>query len=294
MRMRIGIAAVSSPFDQASFQRGVEQIKKWGFEVFYREDIFSQRGYLAGSDERRAEELTELLKNPKVDVILFARGGYGAGRILPLLGPKILKKNPKPLVGFSDLTILLNFLNQRHRFPALYGPVLTQMGENPSQRTLEVFQWHLREKKPHPPIGLKECCVLKEGKAEGKLAGGCLSLLVSALGTPHAPRFKKTILFIEDVDEKVYRMDRMLTQLKHAGVFEQTEGILVGTLKPREGDPHSVEEMLRDVLGDFAGPVVTGFPAGHTNDFVSLPLGVPVQLDTRSQQLTFLEPWLKS
>lgn len=286
---QIGIAAASSPFDKASFEKGVAQIKKWGFEVFFREDIFSKERYLAGSDERRARELTELIENPKIKAVFFARGGYGSQRVLSLLDFDHLKKTPKPLIGFSDLTPLLNFLNQKCRFPALYGPVVTQLGNPLSDRTLEVLRWHLTQTKPHLPFDLHECAILKEGKADGGLAGGCLSLIASSLGTPYAADFKDKILFFEDTNEKTYRLDRMLTQLKNAGVFKQARGVLVGTLEPKEGDPHSVEEMLGDILGDFKGPVVTGFPAGHTDDFVSLPLGVKMTLDTQTKKLTFHE-----
>ncbi|MBI4125696.1 MAG: LD-carboxypeptidase, partial [Deltaproteobacteria bacterium] len=171
----IGIAAASSPFDKALFEKGVEQIKKWGFDVFFREDIFSKERYLAGSDERRAQELTELIEHPKIKAVFFARGGYGSQRVLARLDFDRLQKTPKPLIGFSDLTPLLNFLNQKYRSPALYGPVVTQLGGTLSERTLEVLRWHLTQKKPHPPFDLNECVILKEGKAEGKLAGGCLA-----------------------------------------------------------------------------------------------------------------------
>ena len=290
----IGIAASASPFDKQLFLRGVQVLKRLGFKVYFRKDIFSKEGYLAGSDKRRAAELTELIRRKDVKAILFARGGYGSQRLIPHLDLVRLKKYKKPLVGFSDLTALLNFLNQKGGFPTLYGPVLTQLGRKPLKRTIASLKWHLTQKKPHPPVSLKGCKILKQGKAVGKLAGGCLSLIVSSLGTPYALDTKNKILFFEDnTNEKVYTLDRMLTQLKNAGCLKSVKAILIGTLHSKEANVQATVAMLKDVLKDFKGPIVFGFPAGHTDDFVSLPMGIEVTLDTRRKKLEFKKPWVQ-
>lgn len=285
----IGIAAPSSPFDKNQFRHGVALLKKAGFEVYHREDIFSQERYLAGSDRRRAEELTELFLKRKVKAILFARGGYGAQRVIPYLKPDLLKKHKKPLVGFSDITPLLAFLRQRIGMPTIYGPVVTQLGNKPTPRTLDTLMSLLTGEKPIPPINLGEGIVIREGKGEGPLIGGCLTLVTTSMGTPYELNMKGGIFFFEDTGEKVYALDRMLTQLKNAGKFNGVRGVLIGSLSLHEKEVYSPEAMLRDVFDDFEGPVVANFPAGHTNDFVSLPLGVQVTLDTAGHKLVFEE-----
>lgn len=290
--MKIGIIAPASPFDKKLFRNGVTVLKKLGFSVYFRKDIFAKERYLAGSDQRRATEFTQLILRKDIEAILLARGGYGSQRIIPYLNIPRLKKHRKPLIGFSDGTALLNFLGQKAHFPALYGPVVTQLGNQPTKRTLQSLKWHLTQKKPYPIVSLRGCKILQPGKARGKLVGGCLSLIVSSIGTPYTIETRDKILFFEDTDEKTYAVDRMLTQLKNSGAFKTVRGILIGTLNPKKGDPHSMTEMLRDVLRDFKGPIVSGFPAGHTNDFISLPLGVEVLLDTYRQKLEFKKPWL--
>lgn len=289
----IGIAAASSPFDKNLFKHGVALLKKSGFEVYHREDIFSQERYLAGSDQRRAEELTELFLKTSVKAILFARGGYGAQRIIPHLTPKLLKKHKKPVVGFSDITPLLTFLRQEAEIPCVYGPVITQLGNKPSEQTLERLLAILTRQEPYPPVDLSEGLIIRQGNADGPLIGGCLSLINTSMGTPYELKMEKGIFFFEDTNEKVYALDRMLTQLKNAGKFGRLQGVLIGSLDPHEKETHSCEAMLRDIFKDFEGPVVAGFPAGHTNDFVSLPMGVSVTLDTQSKKLTLNEALLK-
>lgn len=274
----IGIAAPSSPFDKNQFKHGVSLLKKLGFEVYYRDDIFSQERYLAGSDQRRAEELTELFTKREIKAILFARGGYGSQRIIPHLKLEVLKKHKKPVVGFSDITALLTFLRQSANMPTFYGPVISQLGNNPTERTIQSLKKAITEKTQ--PLDFKTSSVLKPGKANGPLVGGCLSLIVSSMGTPYELKTEGAVLFFEDTGEKVYALDRMLTQLKNSGKLRGVQGIIVGSLEPKEKEVHSVDSMLSDILQDFEGPIITHFPAGHTNDFVTLPLGVEVCLDT--------------
>lgn len=291
--MKLGITSVSSPFDKKSFEAGVAILRMLGFEVFYSEKIFEEKGYLAGSDNQRAEGLMNLFEDPSVDAICFPRGGYGAARILPHLNLKLLKKNPKPVIGFSDITSLLHFLQKETRSPVLYGPVVVQLGNNPSQRTLDTLKQHLLGTDPLPAIDLSSCTILKKGKVTAPIQGGCLSLLSTLMGTRGEACFDNAILFFEDVHEKVYAIDRMITQLKLSGKLKKVRGILIGTLTPQKEEPHSMTEMLADLFSDFDGPVVADFPSGHTHDFVSLPLGRKVTIDTTIQRFIFEETFLK-
>lgn len=287
--MKLGIAAVSSPFDRKIFETGVEVLRAADFEVAFSDTIFGAQGYLAGSDRQRADGFMSLFEDRSVDAILFARGGYGAARILPHLDTRLLRKNAKPVVGFSDLTGLLHFLRREAACPVLYGPTITQLGNHPTPRTMETLKHHLTRREPLPPVDLSECTVLQSGSATADLTGGCLTLLSTSLGTVAEVDFKNTILFFEDVNESTYKIDRMLTQLKLSGKLKKVRGILVGSLQAPPDEKHPVAEMLRDVLADFQGPIVAGFPSGHTHDFISLPFGRKATLDAEARKLTFHE-----
>lgn len=287
--MKLGIAAVSSPFDRKIFEAGVSALRAAGFEIALADSVYESQGYLAGSDRQRADSFMSLFEDRSVDAILFARGGYGASRILPYLNTPLLRKNAKPVVGFSDLTGLLHFLRRETGSPVLYGPVVTQLGNHPAPRTMETLKHHLSRKEPLPSVDLRECTVLQSGSATADLTGGCLTLLSTSLGTAAEADFKNTILFFEDVHEPTYKIDRILTQFKLSGKLKKVRGILIGSLQSLSDEKHPMAEMLRDVLSDFQGPIVSGFPSGHTDDFVSLPFGRKVTLDADSRKLTFHE-----
>ena len=275
----IGIAAPASPFDRNEFKKGVKTIEEMGFSVYHRDDIFDQTRYLAGSDKRRAEELMELFTNSKVHAILFARGGYGSQRIIPLLGKELIEHHPKPIVGFSDVTALLTFLRQECHLPTFYGPVVSMLGKGCEPMTREHLMLALMTPGPLGDIPTGSANVLKPGKANGKLVGGCLSLINSSMGTPYELKTEDSILFIEEIGEKVYVLDRMLTQLKNAHKLEHVRGILFGSLVTLQGEPHDPHAMLQDVFRDFEGPIIVDFPAGHTQTFVTLPLGAELSMN---------------
>jgi len=283
----IGIAAPASPFDKKLFTKGIGVLKELGFRPIYGHDIFDQNRYLAGTDERRAKEFMELISNPEVDAIMFARGGYGSQRIIPLLDIEGIKKYRKPVIGFSDITALLIFLSQRADIPTFYGPVLTQLGKKNSDITDKSLFNALTTSEPLGEMPVDDLHVIKGGRVSGKIIGGCLSIINSSIGTPYELQTNGGILFLEDTGEKVYVLDRMLTQLKNSGKLEGVLGIIFGSLiSPDEGD-HDIEEMIADVLGDFDGPVLTRFSAGHIDDFVTLPLGVEATINASNESVRF-------
>lgn len=275
---RIGIAAPASPFDRARFTRGIGALRALGFEPVYRSDIFDQNRYLAGTDARRAEEFLALVEDPSIAAVMFARGGYGSQRVIPLLDAARIAQHPKPVIGFSDLTALLAFLRQAAELPTFYGPVITQLGRKDAALSIEMLGRALTDGKPLGALPMQETRTITPGEARGALVGGCLSLINSSIGTPYELRADGAILFLEDTGEKVYVLDRMLTQLKNSGMLARAAGVVFGSLVPPEEEPHDVETMIRDVLADFPGPVVMDFPAGHTTDFVTLPLGCAASL----------------
>ena len=263
---RIGIAAAASPFHEEAFLKGVEFLKKEGYEVYFRDDIFDKKDYLAGSDERRCQELIELLENPKIKAILFARGGYGSMRLLPYLDSYFKKRpkvQPKIIIGYSDLTSLLLYFIQNKKMNPYYGPVVAKdLGESTDKLTQSYLRKALGDTKPLGELKFKEVESLQSGKALGEITGGCLSLVVASLGTPYEINTKGKILFLEDIHEKPYAVDRMLTQLTLAKKLKTVKGVIFGSLI-YDGPESAMKEAILHGLQGFKGPVLYGFPAGH-------------------------------
>ena len=268
----IAIAAPAGPFDRARFFRGVNLLKKSKFKVAFRKDIFNQHRrlpYLAGEDLRRARELNACLSDPKSKALLFARGGFGCQRVLPLLENRCL---PKIVVGSSDLTVLLNHLWTRHRLPSLYGPMVAPhlvVPKNVSRLTRALTDPDFFKKQK-----LIAKSVLKPGRASGRLVGGCLSLVISTLGTPWEIDTKESLLFLEDTNEEPYAVDRMLTQLEQAGKLKTVRGIVFGTFRhDKTLFPSKVETVLRERFKTFRGPILWGLRFGHCPDPLLIPFG---------------------
>jgi muramoyltetrapeptide carboxypeptidase len=288
----IGIAAASSPFPQRDFLKGVRYLESLGFSVSYRSDIFTSEKdptpYLAGSDARRVAELTRLFANPQIDAILFARGGYGVMRLLDQLPWARLKKTPKIVMGYSDVTPLLNILWQRYRYPTLHGPmVATDYSQNWAhflkQDTLHFFNHYSSPTQILDNRGK----FLKKGTAKGVLVGGCLTLLASTLGTPYEIETKGSLLCLEDTGESLYQVDRMLTQLKLAGKFSHTKGLIIGQLYkgPKKEKFH---KFLKYFFKDFSGPIIVDFPFGHCVRPRILPIGRSALIRTPFKGLEIL------
>ncbi|MFH1830267.1 MAG: LD-carboxypeptidase [Pseudomonadota bacterium] len=293
----IGIAAPASPFDRNKFNKGIRVLEALGFKTLFRKDIFDQNRYFAGTEDRRAAEFTELMQNKEVSAVMFARGGYGSQRVIPLLDAKVIEANKKPVIGFSDITALLAYLRQSAGVPTMYGPVITLLGSIKGDVTPASLWAALTTKGPIGQLACKGVKILKPGKATGPLVGGCMSLINSSIGTPYELKSADCILFLEDAGEKMYVLDRMLTQLKMSGAIEKAKGIIFGPLKSPDGEEHEADEMIGDVLKDFKGPIITSFPTGHTDEFVTLPLGAKTLLDASSAEeaptLTYIEGLLE-
>ncbi len=286
----IGVAAPASCFDREAFTRGVEKLESLGFRVRFRQDIFAKQRFLAGDDERRFAELQALLLDDQVRAIFAARGGYGAMRLLPRLDSLPRDLPPKILMGYSDITSLLNYAQQRWGWVTFQGPVVAKdIGDrmaSPGQASL------LRSLGDPAPLGAlqpESLVALHPGKAEGRLVGGCLSLIVCSLGTPYQLETAGSILYLEDVGEKLYSIDRMLTHLRLAGLLKEVRGIVFGPLKDAHDLPTVIMDLLLDLLADLRIPILFGFPSGHTEDSWTIPFGVRVTLDADRPALIFEE-----
>ena len=290
----IGVAAPASPFDRAEFEKGLKTLEDLGFRVKFREDIFASQRYLAGPDERRRAELMEHFQDASVKAIVFARGGYGTLRILPRLDEKTLRSNPKIVIGYSDMTPLLTYLHQSLSWVVFHGPVVAKgMGPSFGERGRRSLLHCLTRPEPLGEVKSPPLEYLKGGSAHSPLVGGCLSVVVATLKTPYEVETAGKILFLEDVNEKPYAIDRMLTQLILAGKLDRVKGLIFGPFQNCGTDPDELKATLRDVLKDFPGPVVFGFPSGHMDDMMTIPLGLPVRLDSKKGTVDFPEGALR-
>jgi muramoyltetrapeptide carboxypeptidase len=283
------LVAPSGRSDEEKIARGTELLTAWGLRVDARSPSTSMR-YLAAEDARRAEQLREALEDPGVRGILAVRGGYGAARLHDLVDLKSAAIQPKVFVGFSDVTILLNRLVQEAGIVAYHGPMVAVDLPRLSEPARERFRRFLFGQDGWWDGSARE--VWRGGTAEGPLLGGCLSVLVTTLGTPYEIDTEGAILFLEDVAEKPYRIDRMLNHMKHAGKLDGVRGIVLGPMLDCDGGEGSriLREIFLDALQDLDIPVVYGIEAGHGTENVVLPFGCRVRLLADEARLDLLEP----
>jgi len=271
------VVAPAGPFDEEAFRAGLAWLGE-RYEVVHRPDIFAKTGYLAGDDARRLGELLDAVADPSVDAVVCARGGFGATRLLPGIDPALVREANKMIVGFSDITAL-HSVWARAGVRSIHAPMVAALGcasDTLRERWIDTLE--------HPGIARSwDLCPLnpKPRPVSGLLAGGNLAVLGALVGTPFAPRLEGRILFIEDVGERPYRIDRILTTMKQAGGLQGLAGLVVGAFT--EGDPGpdgvSIEEVLTDHFGDAPFPVLTGFPAGHIAENEPIPLGAEAVIE---------------
>jgi muramoyltetrapeptide carboxypeptidase len=272
-------------------EKGAQELRGLGFEVRFSESLFDRRRFAAGDVERRLAELEGLFRDDAVAGIVCARGGAGAAWLLPRLDAEMLRAHPKVFVGYSDVTFLHLFLH-RQGLVTFHGPMAArELGDGRYDHGS--FIAALTGAGAPYVSGEDDLESLRSGEAEGRLRGGCLSILAAAAGTPWAFRAdaEGTILFLEDVDERPYRIDRMLYQLRAAGAFENVRGVVFGDMKgcaPSLGDDYRLEDVLLEALAGLDVPVAIGLSSGHTSSpNVTLPLGVRARLACRTGSARF-------
>ncbi len=287
---RIGAVAPASPFDTDRFLSGVQVLNAMGFEVVWQEGLFGREGYLAGADENRLAMLHAFFIDPEIAAVWCARGGYGSMRLLTHLDLHLMGSRPKPFIGSSDITALLNFLWQQCGIPAFHGPMIAALGDA-DEKTIRFLASALTGSKPLS-IQAENPETIVPGAATGPVAGGNLSTLSHLLGTPFFPDLSGAIVFLEDIGEKPYRIDRMLTQLLYSGRLDRVAGICLGTFS-NCGDIAAVNSTIRERLQSMTVPVVSGFPAGHGMPCLTLPLGVEATLDGDNGRLCYTDSAFK-
>ncbi|NJL59586.1 MAG: LD-carboxypeptidase [Desulfobacteraceae bacterium] len=281
----VAIAAPSSPFDKELLFQGISVLENMGFRVFIPDGIFETSSYLAGSDQHRADILSRLFADPRINAIFCARGGFGAMRMLPFLDTEIIRKNLKIFMGFSDITAILSFLYSECNIPVFHGPMIAKLSES-HPKTLESVYVALTSEQTID-INIENGRTLKNGIGRGRIIGGNLSTLCHLLGTPFMPDFKKHILFLEDINEAPYRIDRMLTQMKFAGCFEEIAGLVLGYFT-NCGDAEDIIGIVNHIFQDNDIPILWGLETGHGEPNLTIPFGIEAELDADHRTLRIL------
>ena len=292
---RISLVAPAGPLAAEAVDRAAERVRAWGWEPVLGRNSLGRRGYLSGTDDERLADLQGAIDCAEGDAIWCLRGGYGTMRIIDRIDWAPLLRRPRPVIGFSDNTVIHLALRRlgmvsfhgphpaTEEFPDFSADLLRRLVSEPSPAGLLPF--------PEPG---GRATSLVDGVAEGELVGGNLVLLAATLGTDWALRADGAILFLEEVGEATYRLDRLLTQLRLAGALQGLRGVVVGALSecPDEDsdDTPPLAELLADRLGDLGVPVAHGFPFGHQPENWTLPVGVRARLDASAGTLELLEP----
>ena len=279
----VAVVAPASGFLREEFDRGLVELRNLGFEPVFEESVFARGHYVAGDSSLRAAAFLNAWRNPAVRAIVAVRGGYGSVQLLPYLNADDLRHDPKAFVGYSDLTSVLTHLTIGCGIVSFHGPMLDRrLGYGPAGYDRASFVRALTSVEPLGELMSPGLETFKPGEAEGVLVGGTMTQLVASLGTPYAfapPRGH--VLFLEDVSERPYRLDRMLTQLRFAGILALASAVVLGEFvgcDEPEGEPLA-RATLAELLKDFDGPVIFGFPSGHTDGpSVTLPFGVKARV----------------
>ncbi len=299
---RIAIVAPSGPVDEKLLRDYAEALRLQGFQVELPEDIGRKNGYLAGTDEQRADEMNRMIRDARIQAIFPARGGYGLTRILDRIDYAFLATHPKVIIGYSDITALHLAVAKKCRLVTFHSPVplsnLYREQEKDYQFAAQSFrravlsQSYFEKHNGYvietPPSMTTKTLV--GGKARGRLLGGNLTLVSSTMGTPYEIETDQAILFFEDVNEAPYRIDRMLSQLRLAGKLERAAGIVVGDLQVKTDEERAeIRKILVEYLAHLRKPVITDYPCGHIALNATLPHGALVELNADLGTLRLLE-----
>jgi muramoyltetrapeptide carboxypeptidase len=280
---RLAIVAPASPFTREDFDSGVQEIRRLGFEPVYDDSVFARQRYVAGTAQIRAAAIHAAWRDPSIAGLIGVRGGYGSAQVLPLLDRDEARRAAKPFIGYSDLTAVLTFLTLGCDLVAFHGPMLAgRLGRGAAGYDEASFTASLCRKDPLgelAPSGLES---IRDGEASGVLLGGTLTQLLASLATPFAfAPPQGYVLFLDEVGERPYRLDRMVTQLVQTGLLARASAVVIGELPKCDepsGDP-TARAVMADLFAAFPGPVLIGFPSGHTTGpAMTLPFGVKARV----------------
>jgi muramoyltetrapeptide carboxypeptidase len=296
----IGLVTPGGPIRKEQLDETIEKLEKLGFKTYHTPSVLAQYGYFAGTDQQRAEDLMHHFTNKKVDAILAVRGGYGAIRILDLLDYDLIRKNPKAFIGYSDVTALLCAFYEKSGLVSFHGPVGISTFNEFSITSLEKvvikpkrhYKFPYKREKNTAENPEHDLYTIRGGKAKGELIGGNLSVIDSMIGSKFEPNFKNKIVYLEEVHESTYKVDKMLVHLLQATNIKKASGIVLGVFAGcNKGDEPklSLKEAITALLKPLGIPVSYGFPFGHISTKITLPTGVKAKFNATKNTLKLLE-----
>jgi muramoyltetrapeptide carboxypeptidase len=291
---RVAVVSPSSPFARDDFDRGLDEIRRLGFVPVYDDSVFARRGFVSGPADVRAAAIHAAWNDPDIAGLIAVRGGYGSAQVLPLLDRDLARRARKPFVGYSDATAILTFLTLHCGVVAFHGPMIAgRLSRGAAGYDRASFERALCSGAPLGEMTGPSLESIRPGEAGGVLLGGTLTQLLASLGTPYA--FDPPaghVLFLDEVGERPYRLDRMITQLRQTGLLARASAVVVGEL-PRCDEPSgeiTARAVVSDLFADFPGPVLIGFPSGHTTGpAVTLPFGVAARVVAGSRPALVVE-----
>jgi len=294
---RIGVVSPSYWLKKQYMEKTSKFFQDKGYTMVMGNNNSMKWGPFAGTPQERADDIHHMFSNPKIEAIICARGGYGANRVLPLLDYNLIRDNPKIFMGYSDITAYLTSITQKTGLVTFHGPMMVSYKKgfvNYNFQTMERILNGTPDFKIESPDSLP-ARILKPGIAMGPLWGGNMTLLINRLGTSDSLDTDGVILFLEDLDEYLYSFERMLVQMRTAGMLDNIAGLIIGELHEFKDQDvafeRNTDEIVMDICGDLNIPIVSNFPCGHGTYQATLPISIPVELYAKQQPyLTLLEP----
>ena len=300
----LGLTAPGGYITEEELKDAVATIEELGFKTYYTDAVLYRFGYFAGTDRQRADDLMHMFTNPDVDAILCVRGGYGSNRILDLLDFDIIKQNPKALIGYSDITSLINAFYQKISLVGFHGPVAissfnvftVKSFKKVLMKAPKRYKYSNKRQKDTEDNSDFDQYTISGGTAEGILVGGNLVMIETLIGTEYEPDFENKIVFLEEVREKPYRIDRLITHLLMATNLSKASGIVLGIFKncdiknDENEDSFTLKQVLFDRFSGLGIPCYYGMPFGHVRNKITLPVGIRAKMDAAKQSLMLTEP----
>ena len=285
----IGVVSPSYWLDENVLKNTAKFFTDLGYNIKISKSSSLQWGPFAGTPEERADDLHRMFADPKIDAIMCARGGYGANRVLPMLDYDLIRKNPKIFIGYSDITAYLTSITQKTNLVTFHGPMLTTYKKSWINYNYNLMKRVLTGENNiniEPPESLKTR-ILKDGTTSGPLWGGNMSLLINRLGTSDALNTNGVILFLEDIDEYFYSFERMIVQMRTAGMFDQINGLIIGELKNIKDQEvkfgKDTDQIILDICGDLDIPIVSNYPCGHGKYQATFPISINTEINTSNK-----------
>ncbi|WP_291706687.1 LD-carboxypeptidase [Clostridium sp.] len=287
--LTIGIVAPSSPESKKYIDDKISSFEKLGFKIKKGKHLYDKLGYLAGNDEDRARDLNSMFEDKEVNAIVCLRGGYGSVRMAPFLDLKKIKRNPKPFFGYSDITLLLNYIYKKCHFPTFHGPMITSNFNDIDTKNyfLNILNHNNKLIYNLKDVCHKDYCIWNNRDFKGHIVGGNLSIICSTIGTPYEIKFNNNILLVEDVNENPYAVDRMLSQLISCGKLKKLSAIIVGNFTNcnSKDEVLTVEYIIKEKLMPLNIPIIYGLKLGHDYPNITVPIGSNFKFSSKDNLL---------